>query len=106
MTPLARALGADLVAQRLVADGDRLTGEYLSYESLGDRHGLPHGEAKAAALARHAERAGIDLRRSTAYGDSVHDLPMLELAGTAVAVRPDARLRRVAAARGWAIREW
>lgn len=106
MAPLARALGADLIAQRLAADGDRLTGEYLSYEALGDRLALPHGDAKAAALARHAERTGIDLRRSTAYGDSVHDVPMLELAGTPVAVRPDARLRRVAAARGWEVRRW
>ena len=106
MAPLARALGADLVAQRLVADGDRLTGEYLSYDVLGDGHDLPHGDAKAAALALHAERTGIDLRRSTAYGDSVNDVPMLELAGTPVAVRPDARLRRIATERGWAVRQW
>jgi len=36
-----------------------------------------------------------------AYGDSVHDLPLLRLAGHPVAVRPDRVLRAAAEAGGW-----
>lgn len=38
-----------------------------------------------------------------AYGDSIADLPMLELSREPVAVQPDRALRRVARERGWRI---
>ena len=38
---------------------------------------------------------------STAYSDSINDLPLLEAANHAVAVHADARLAAIAAARGW-----
>lgn len=38
-----------------------------------------------------------------AYGDSVHDLPVLRLAARAVAVRPDNGLQAAAQAAGWEI---
>jgi HAD superfamily phosphoserine phosphatase-like hydrolase len=59
------------------------------------------GEAKAAAVA--AEAAGGDVL--AAFGDTVADIPLLRLAVRAVAVAPDARLRREASARGWEILE-
>jgi HAD superfamily hydrolase (TIGR01490 family) len=62
-----------------------------------------HGEAKAAAVRELAAREGLDLERSTAYSDSHTDLPFLEAVGRPVAVNPDRRLRRVAAARGWPV---
>jgi phosphoserine phosphatase len=40
------------------------------------------------------------------YTDSITDLPLLEAVGRPVAVNPDARLRRVARSRGWAIEQW
>ena len=43
---------------------------------------------------------------SVAYSDSFNDLPLLEFADTAYAVTPDARLRALAEARGWAVLEW
>jgi hypothetical protein len=49
---------------------------------------------------------GIDLAESFAYSDSITDLPMLEAVGHPVAVNPDRDLRRVAAERGWEIREF
>jgi len=42
-------------------------------------------------------------RRSIFYSDSASDLPLLEWADEAVAVRPDARLRAHAELRGWRI---
>jgi HAD superfamily hydrolase (TIGR01490 family) len=107
LAPLARALGAELLAQRLVADGDRVTGSHRSYAVLDD-FGAPmnQSERKAAALRRHAETTGLDLAASVAYGDSVNDVAMLEAVGTAIAVNPDRGLARIAGARGWAVRRW
>ena len=62
-----------------------------------------HGPAKAAAVRALAAREGLDLRRCTAYSDSVNDVPMLSVVGTAVAVNPDGALRDVARERGWQI---
>jgi HAD superfamily hydrolase (TIGR01490 family) len=67
---------------------------------------LMHGEAKAEAVRALAEREGLDLTRCTAYSDSSNDLPMLTLAGTAVAVNPDTELRAVARSRGWQVRDF
>ncbi len=57
---------------------------------------LLHGQAKAAAVRSLAAREGLDLRRCTAYSDSVNDVPMLSVVGTAVAINPDGALRDVA----------
>ena len=40
---------------------------------------------------------------STAYSDSINDLPLLEAVETPVAVNPDARLAAIAAERGWRV---
>jgi HAD superfamily hydrolase (TIGR01490 family) len=65
-----------------------------------------HGPAKAHAVRALAVAEGLDLRRCTAYSDSVNDVPMLSAVGTAVAVNPDSELRDIAKARGWQIRDF
>lgn len=65
-----------------------------------------HGPAKAHAVRALAAREGLDLRRCTAYSDSINDLPMLTAVGTAVAVNPDSELREIAKARRWQIRDF
>ena len=65
-----------------------------------------HGPAKAHAVRALAASEGLNLRRCTAYSDSVNDVPMLSAVGTAVAVNPDSELRDVAKARGWQIRDF
>lgn len=67
---------------------------------------LLHGRAKAAAVRALAVREGLDLRRCTAYSDSVNDVPMLSVVGTAVAVNPDSELRDIARQRGWLVRDF
>ena len=47
--------------------------------------------------------SGFDIENSVFYSDSINDLPLLELAGEAVAVDPDDKLRRVAQNRDWKI---
>jgi phosphoserine phosphatase len=48
---------------------------------------------------------GHELRkfRSTAYSDSINDLPLLEAVDVAVAVDPDPRLAEIARERGWRV---
>jgi HAD superfamily hydrolase (TIGR01490 family) len=68
--------------------------------------GLLHGEAKAAAVQALARREGLDLSRSSAYSDSVNDLPMLELVGHPNVVNPDARLLAEARNRNWPVHDF
>ena len=50
-----------------------------------------------------AQNGGGAISDSVFYSDSMNDLPLLELAGAAVAVDPDDHLRRTARERGWKI---
>ncbi|MFL6120800.1 HAD family hydrolase [Actinophytocola sp.] len=90
---LTGALGTVLESENGIYTG-RLVGEML------------HGPAKAHAVRALAATEGLDLRRCTAYSDSVNDVPMLSAVGTAVAVNPDSQLRDVAKERGWQVRDF
>ena len=97
--PLARRLGiTDVVAPSLVESNGRFTGD-LDGPPIGD-------EEKAQRIRRFADEHGIDLSRSHAYGDSIADLPMLEIVGYPHAVNPDRALAATAKARGWPIHRW
>ncbi|MFZ6004590.1 MAG: HAD family hydrolase [Actinomycetota bacterium] len=60
-----------------------------------------YGVGKLEALEREVGR--LDLSSATGYADSGSDLPLLERCGTAVAVNPDAELRRWARTKGWPV---
>ncbi|MPZ93966.1 MAG: HAD-IB family hydrolase [Propionibacteriales bacterium] len=64
------------------------------------------GESRAAWLRHWAAEQGIDVARSFAYADSQSDLPLLEVVGHPVAVRPDTTLFRHARKRRWPIVDW
>ena len=90
--PLAEALGADaLLCTELEVVRGRLTGRVDGRALLGAR--------KVEAL----EALGADLAASVAYAARADDLPLLEAAGEAIVVAPDAGLRATAQARGWAV---
>ena len=98
----------ELIARRLGATG--ALGTVAEHEDgfytgrlVGD---MLHGRAKAAAVTALAEREGVDLDRSYAYGDSTNDVPILSTVGNPCAINPDKRLRRHAAAVGWPVREF
>ena len=99
---------AQLIARRLGLTGalgtvaESVDGIYTG-AMMGE---MLHGRAKAAAVRAIAAREGLDLRRCTAYSDSINDLPMLSAVGTAIAVNPDSDLRDVARQRGWQIRDF
>jgi HAD superfamily hydrolase (TIGR01490 family) len=95
--PLADLLGVDgaIASRAEVDEAGCYTGRMAFYAC---------GPSKAEAMAELAGRAGIDLAASTAYSDSVTDLPMLEAVGHPVAVNAERVLARVAKERGWEVR--
>lgn len=98
----------DLIARRLGATGalgtvaEHKDGFYTG-RLVGD---MLHGKAKAEAVRALAEREGLDLERSFAYGDSTNDVAILSEVGFPCAINPDGRLRKHAAEVGWPVREF
>lgn len=94
--PIAQALGVnDLLATEPERRDGRYTGAVL---------GVPcFREGKVTRLKEWLTRERETLADSWCYGDSLNDLPLLELAEHPVAVDPDAVLRRIAEARTWPI---
>ncbi len=97
--PIADAFGVEeLVAVRLARDaGGWITGEIDGVPSMRD------GKVTRMAQWLAGRGATWDDVDATFYSDSLNDLPLLEAVRHPVATNPDARLRRIAAERGWRI---
>ncbi|MEP6957595.1 MAG: HAD-IB family hydrolase [Nitrospirota bacterium] len=67
---------------------------------------LPYGRGKRELILAHAQRTGLDLAESYAYGDSPGDHDILELVGYPLVVNPIRGMRRTARRRGWPITKW
>lgn len=63
----------------------------------------PFGEAKRQLVEELCAIRGVAPVDVHAYADTVHDLPLLQLVGHPVAVRPDRGLRHAARNAGWEI---
>lgn len=63
------------------------------------------GEDKAKYVQELQQKWGISSASTTVYSDSYLDLPVLRIAGKAVAVAPDSWLRKVCLREGWDILE-
>ncbi|MFS0688380.1 HAD-IB family hydrolase [Sporosarcina sp. 179-K 8C2 HS] len=61
------------------------------------------GKRKTEMIMKSLQGKQIDWENSFAYGDSYSDLPVLELVGNPVAVKPEERLKRIALERNWTI---
>ena len=61
------------------------------------------GEGKASYIQNLAKRFQTDLQKVTAYSDSIHDLPFLSIAGKAVVVNPDGRMRKISQEKLWEV---
>jgi HAD superfamily hydrolase (TIGR01490 family) len=97
LEPVARGLGFEHL---LCTD--------LEKGSNGLLTGRPKGHLCLDTTKRHlatelAQRTGIDLARSYAYGNHQADLPLLELVGFPHAVEPSGPLLKVAVTRNWPI---
>lgn len=99
IAPLAYELGADYVyAAELVEENGRFTGKLKGMASSNAE--------KADRVNEYAKKRGISLADSLAFGDSVADIPMLEVVGHPHVVNPDASLQSLAKKRGWPIINW
>jgi phosphoserine phosphatase len=68
--------------------------------------GPPTGESRALIMMEYCHAEGLSIEEAVAYADSASDLPMLEAAGHAVAVNPEAKLAAIARKRGWHVEQW
>jgi HAD superfamily phosphoserine phosphatase-like hydrolase len=93
---LARQLGVRYVCATLCSERN---GRYLAQPP--ETH--PFGAAKLGLSRQLAAQIGCELKSATAYGDSRHDLFLLEAVSDPVAVSPDAGLSRIALEREWEI---
>ena len=94
--PLAAELGVDeVLCTRLGVSDGACTGVVD-----GD---ILWGEGKACAVEAYAQRTGIDLHLSHAYGNGDEDVAFLSSVGHPVAVNPEEDLERVAVERGWRV---
>lgn len=100
LDPIARALADALkVAHVSATVGRERDGRYLAQPPACH----PFDITKLTLAERLAGELGGDLQQASAYGDSRHDLPLLERVGHAVAVLPDSGLLAVAVDRGWEV---
>jgi HAD superfamily phosphoserine phosphatase-like hydrolase len=90
----ARRIGAEIALGTALEMRDGVATGRLAVQ-------VQSGEQKAAAVAARAAGAEV----VAAFGDTAADIPLLALAHRAVAVAPDASLRRAAVTRGWEILE-
>ncbi len=97
--PIAREFGVqELIAVELERGPDGwITGEIKGVPSAR--------EGKVTRVEQWLAARGVDWTRvhSTFYSDSTNDLALLERVDVPVATNPDARLRAIAAQRGWRI---
>ena len=95
---IASAIAKRLGVERYIGSDCPTRGDRFRF-GLPSRH--PFRRAKLAIAQRLAADMGIDASAVIAYGDSVHDAPLLDWAGTAVAVSADRRLAALAQRKGW-----
>lgn len=100
LEPIARAIAAALSVEHVRATICReRDGRYLA--APPEVH--PFGAAKLEIAAQFAAEIGADLGQASAYGDSKHDLSLLEAVGDPVAVLPDRPLLATARGNRWHI---
>lgn len=96
---VARGFGLDQVLATVAQErGGRFTGEIDGLPCYRE-HKVDRVEAWLAARGQSL----ASVAHSVFYSDSASDLPLLEAVREPVAVRPDARLKTVAQARGWRV---
>ena len=94
--PIARRLGVETL---LACEGELIDGIYT-----GEPAGIPcYGKGKVVRMRQWLAETGNTLAGSWFYSDSHNDLPLLQEVDNPVAVDPDSRLRKIAAAAGWPI---
>ena len=100
--PLVERIAAEVGAQHAVGTRFEMIDGRFSGRAIPPIV-IDEGKAAAAQAALRALDLSVDLPSSSAYANSVTDLPLLEMVGRPAAVYPDAHLRAIAEQRGWRI---
>ena len=87
-----------VVATQLEESSGKWTGRIVGEACIGN--------AKAQCLRLLADKLNLNLAGCYAYGDSVHDVPMLSLVGRPATVNASPDLQHVARREGWAAISW
>ena len=100
LEPIARALASAFGVRHVRATVCReRDGRYLA----GPPEVHPFGITKLEIAAKFAAEIGATLSEASAYGDSQHDLELLQAVGDPVAVMPDRPLLETARGNRWHI---
>lgn len=99
-TPLLHAVTEKLPIQAIIGTDIPYAAEVLDHRTK-----ISHiqGPLKTEKIREALAGQDIDWANSFAYGDSLSDLPVLELVGNPVAVKPEPRLLHLAKQRKWEI---
>ncbi len=97
---LVQVIGEWLQADAVITAGPLIKDDRVTDVLDGP---LCSSEGKVQRAREYLRQRDMVLGDCVYYGDSINDLPLLEMAGQAIAVNPDPRLKRVARSRGWAI---
>lgn len=94
--PIADAFGIEYL---IATEAEIIDGKYTTKIA-----GTPcFKEGKVTRLNEWLKSNNYNMKDSVFYSDSHNDLPLLELASTAVAVDPDEILSRIATQQGWGV---
>jgi HAD superfamily hydrolase (TIGR01490 family) len=99
-TPLLQSVTKGLQFDTIIGTEVPLNGQDVDYQAPIYH---VHGSRKNEEIERALQGKNIDWQNSFAYGDSFSDIPVLELVGHPVAVRPEPRLQAIAEQRQWEI---
>ena len=88
--------------EHLIATEPELKHQQFTGHTSGD---LNMREGKVTRLKAWMKARGLRLKdcTSTAYSDSINDLPLLQAVNQPIAVSPDAKLAQIAQASGWKV---
>jgi len=87
-----------VVATQLEESSGKWTGRIVGAACMGN--------AKAKCLRLLAAKLNLNLARCYAYGDSIHDVPMLSLVGRPATVNASPDLQQIARREGWPAISW
>jgi HAD superfamily hydrolase (TIGR01490 family) len=99
LPPLAIRLGADAAFGTVLETKNGAFTGRVSGAQL-------YGPAKTTALLRKKSSLDLDFSRSSVYANDASDADHMRRFGTAVAVNPRRRLRRIAEKAGWRVVQW
>jgi HAD superfamily hydrolase (TIGR01490 family) len=103
LAPICRAMAISLGFDDIICSDLETKNGYLTGNPVGK---LCFGEEKRVRLTEYCRDNNSTLSDTWYYGDSISDLPALNITGTPVCVNPDKKLARVAHKRGWRILKW